>query len=46
MHEPGPPEIPEFPIWLEEKAPVVFPTLLAINGLKLAMIFGPSEYLW
>ena len=40
MHVPLPPAIPELPIWLEEKAPIVFPTLLAINGLKLAVIFG------
>lgn len=40
MHVPEPPATPEPPIWLEEKAPVVFPTLLAINGLKLAVIFG------
>ena len=43
MHVPLPPAIPELPIWLEEKAPIVFPTLLAINGLKLAVIFG-TEY--
>ena len=45
MHAPLPPAIPELPIWLEEKAPIVFPTLLAINGLKLAVIFGKTEYL-
>ena len=44
MHVPLPPAIPELPIWLEEKAPIVFPTLLAINGLKLAVIFGKTEY--
>ena len=44
MHVPLPPAIPELPIWLEEKAPIVFPTLLAINGLKLAVIFGLTEY--
>ena len=44
MHVPLPPAIPELPIWLEEKAPIVFPTLLAINGLKLAVIFGETEY--
>ena len=43
MHVPLPPAIPELPIWLEEKAPIVFPTLLAINGLKLAVIFGNSQ---
>ena len=46
MHVPLPPAIPELPIWLEEKAPIVFPTLLAINGLKLAVIFGQRFLAW